>query len=49
MARADWTYLLERSALLLAVLDFNGLTTPPDFGPAEGTPLGAALAGAPRL
>jgi len=46
---ADWTYLLDRAELLKAVLEFNGLTSPPDFGPAEGTPLGAALAAAPRL
>ncbi|MDR2934627.1 MAG: hypothetical protein LBV70_01895 [Candidatus Adiutrix sp.] len=49
MAWADWTYLLDRAELLRAVLEFNGLTKPPDFGPAQGTPLAAALAATPRL
>ena len=46
---ADWTGLWANRALLKAVLEFNGCFEPPDFGPAQGRPLGAALGGNPRL
>jgi len=45
----NWAGLWTNPELLRAVLDFNGCFQPPDFGPAQGRPLGAALSQTPSL